>query len=81
MIYINGQHIQNFLLCKTKTNKIFVDYSVTMWTRLTKEKITHLAQKNPRKLDLITREIVPYDKEAELQKMKVTWRKLPSRDQ
>ena len=52
MIYINGQHIQNFLLCKTKTNKIFVDYSVTMWTRLTKEKITHLAQKNPRKLDL-----------------------------
>ena len=66
MIYINGQHIQNFLLCKTKTNKICVVYSVAMLTPNNQGKITHLAQKNPRKLDLITREIVPYDEEAEL---------------
>ena len=44
-------------------------------------KITHLAQKNPRKFGLIKREIVRYDEQAELQKMKVIWWKLPSHDQ
>ena len=44
-------------------------------------KITHLTQKNPRKFDLIKREIARYDEQAELQKMKVIWWKLPPHDQ
>ena len=44
-------------------------------------KITHLFQKNPRKFDLIKREIARYDEQAELQKMKVIWWKLPPHDQ
>ena len=44
-------------------------------------RITHLAQKNPRKFDLIKREIARYDEQAELQKMKVIWWKLPPHDQ
>ena len=42
---MNGQHIQNFLLCKTKTNKICVDYSVAMLTRITKEKLLTLPKR------------------------------------
>ena len=63
---INGQHIQNFLLCKTKTNKICVDYSVAMLTRITKSKLLTLPKRTQG-----NSMIVPYDEEAELQKMKL----------
>ena len=63
---INGQHIQNFLLCKTKTIKTCVDYSVAMLTRITKSKLLTLPKRTQG-----NSMIVPYDEEAELQKMKL----------
>ena len=51
-----------------------MDYSVAVNPN-NQGKITHLAQKNPKKFDLIPHEIVPYDEEAELdlKEVAITW--------